>query len=175
MILVILAAASTGYIVLNYNNFLWNPSQWANPIDHFFAFVVVFLALEGSRRAVGWVFPIMALFFLVYAYFGEYFPGMWGHAQFSVDYIFQTFYHTTNGMWGGMISISATILAMFSIFGAVLSATGGSMTFIKIGQFFTRNSTGGPGKVGVIASALFGMVSGSAAANVVATGVFTTP
>lgn len=74
-----------------------------------------------------------------------------------------------------MVGISATMLAMFGIFGAVLSATGGAQTFIKIGQALTGKTVGGPGKVALVASGLFGMISGSAMANVVATGTFTIP
>ena len=67
------------------------------------------------------------------------------------------------------------MLAMFSIFGAVLSETGGAGTFIKIGQKLAGNTVGGPGKVNLIASGLFGMISGSALGNVVATGTLTIP
>lgn len=74
-----------------------------------------------------------------------------------------------------MLGLSATMLAMFGIFGAILSGTGGAETFIKMGQRFTGRFTGGTGKVAVVASSLFGMISGSAIGNVVATGVFTIP
>lgn len=175
LVLTILAMLSTGYMVFNYNNVIWDPLIWVNTFDKIFAVVLVILVLEASRRSVGLTFPIMAAFFMIYAYFGEYFPGMWGHRQFGFDYIFQTFYHTTNGVWGTMVGLSATMLAMFGIFGAMLSETGGSQTFIKIGQNLTGRSIGGPGKVALIASGLFGMISGSAMANVVATGTFTIP
>ena len=74
-----------------------------------------------------------------------------------------------------MVGLSAGMLAMFGIFGAMLAVTGGSQTFIKIAEKLTGKSTGGPGKVTLIASGLFGMISGSAMANVVATGTFTIP
>ncbi|AEE92389.1 TRAP transporter, 4TM/12TM fusion protein [Tepidanaerobacter acetatoxydans Re1] len=175
IVLSILAAASTLYMFLNYQKILWDPLQWISTLDKFFAVVLVILVLEASRRTVGLTFPIMAVILLVYAYFGEYFPGMWGHQQFSFNYIFQNFYHSTNGIWGTMVGLSATMLAMFGIFGSVLSATGGSETFVKLGQICTGKAVGGPGKVALIASGLFGMISGSAMANVVATGTFTIP
>ena len=89
--------------------------------------------------------------------------------------VFQNFYHSTRGIWGTMLGLSATMLSMFGIFGAILSGTGGAETFIKMGQRFTGRFTGGSGKVSVVASSLFGMISGSAIGNVVATGVFTIP
>ena len=74
-----------------------------------------------------------------------------------------------------MLGLSAGMLAMFSIFSAILAGTGGAETFIKMGQRIAGKSTGGSGKIAVIASGLFGLISGSAMGNVVATGVFTIP
>lgn len=112
---------------------------------------------------------------LEYAFFGQAFPGVWAHKNFSFNQVFQTLYHTTNGIYGSLVGTSATMLAMFSIFGAVLSETGGAGTFIKVGQKVAGGSIGGPGKVNLIASGLFGMISGSALGNVVATGTLTIP
>lgn len=165
----------TGYMIGIYNQILWDPSQWISTLDKVCAVVLTVLILEASRRAVGLTFPVMAIFFLVYAFFGQMFPGTWAHKNFTFDQVFWNLYHTTNGIWGQMVGLSAGMLAMFGIFGAVLSITGGSQTFIKIAQKLTGRATGGPGKVALIASGLFGMISGSAMANVVATGTFTIP
>lgn len=165
----------TGYILVIYNKILWDPSQWMNVFDQICSVVLTILILEASRRAVGLTFPIMAVFFLIYAAFGEQFPGIWAHKNFSFNQIFQNLYHTTNGIWGQMVGLSAGMLAMFGIFGAILAETGGSQTFIRLAQKLTGKTVGGPGKVSLIASGLFGMVSGSAMANVVATGTFTIP
>lgn len=175
IIIIVISAASTVYIMFHYMEVLWNPTVWLSPLDKFFAIALVLICLEASRRCVGWTFPIMGIIFFIYAYFGPSFPGIWGHAKFSVDFIFQNFYHSTNGVWGTMVGISATMLAMFGIFGSVLAETGGSQTFIKLGQKLTGKSIGGPGKVALISSGLFGMISGSAMGNVVATGTFTIP
>ena len=137
--------------------------------------VLTLLIIEASRRCVGWTFPILAAFFFFYSFFGQIFPASWAHKNFTFDAVFQNLYHTTNGIWGQMVGLSAGMLAMFGIFGAVLSKTGGSQTFIKFAQKLTGKTVGGPGKVSLIASGLFGMVSGSAMANVVATGTFTIP
>lgn len=175
LLLAVIAGCSTVYILFNYQKILWDPMQWVDPFDMIFAGCLVVLILEASRRTVGWTFPIMAIVLMLYACFGEYFPGIWGHENFTVSSILQNLYHSTSGIWGTMVGISATMLAMFGIFGAVLSATGGSQTFIKLGQILTGRSIGGSGKVTLIASGLFGMISGSAMANVVATGTFTIP
>lgn len=175
IVLAILSMITTGYIIVVYEQILWDPSQWLSIWDKVFAVVLVLLIIEASRRSVGMTFPIMAAFFFIYAAFGEMFPGTWAHKNFTFNSIFQNLYHTTNGIWGQMVGLSAGMLAMFGIFGAMLSMTGGSQTFIRIAQKLTGNTVGGPGKVTLIASALFGMVSGSAMANVVATGTFTIP
>lgn len=174
-ILVGLSALSMVYILAIYDAVIWNPLQWVSTLDIICAVSAVILILEASRRCVGLTFPIFAIVFIIYAYYGEYFPGSWGHQRFTFNYIFQVLYHSTNGLWGTMVGISATMLAMFGIFGSILSVSGGSQTFIKIGEIVTGKSTGGPGKVALIASGLFGMISGSAMGNVVATGTFTIP
>ncbi len=175
VVFALLSAASCIYVAAIYNTIVYQPLQWVSGLDKFFAVVLVILILEASRRSVGWTFPILGIAFLFYAYFGEIFPGIWRHQNFSFNKIFQTLYHNGTGIWGTMLGLSAVMLAMFSIFSAILSGTGGAETFIKMGQRIAGKSTGGSGKISVIASSLFGMISGSAMGNVVATGVFTIP
>ncbi len=169
------SCASCLYVVSIYKTVVYNPLQWLSTVDKVFAVLLVILVLEASRRSVGWTFPVLGIAFLIYAFWGEAFPGMWAHQNFSFNKVFQSFYHGTTGIWGTMLGLSATMLAMFGIFGAILSGTGGAETFIKIGQRVAGRATGGSGKISVIASSLFGMISGSAIGNVVATGVFTIP
>ena len=175
IVFAVLGTAACVYVVSIYDVITWDPLQWVSLADKIFGIVLIFLVIEASRRCVGWTFPIMAFIFMIYAYFGPYFPGIWGHQKIKIDTIFQTLYHSTHGVWGTMLGISSTMLAMFSIFSCVLTATGGSETFIKLGQKLTGKTAGGSGKVTLIASGLFGMLSGSAMANVMATGTFTIP
>lgn len=175
VVMAALAVGSTIYTFHIYDEVLWDPMQWIGPLDIFFAVATVLLILEAGRRTVGAIFIVLTGAFLIYSYFGPYFPGIWGHETFGFDFIFQTFYHSTNGIWGTMTGISATMLALFGIFSAVLSETGGAATFVRIGQNAVGNMVGGQGKVALVASGLFGMISGSAMANVMATGTFTIP
>lgn len=171
----VLSAVCCLYVTFIYNTIVYKPLMWCSVFDKIFAVILVVLILEASRRSVGWTFPILGIFFLIYAYFGESFPGVWRHQNFSFNKIFQTLYHNGTGIWGTMLGLSAGMLAMFSIFSAILAGTGGAETFIKMGQRIAGRSVGGSGKIAVIASSLFGMISGSAMGNVVATGVFTIP
>lgn len=175
VVLAIIASASAIFLLTIQEKILWDPMVWYGPLDVFFAVSTTLLVLEAGRRTVGWVFVILVAVFFGYACFGPYFPGMWGHQGFSVTMLLQTFYHTPNGLWGTMVGISATMLAMFGIFGAVLSETGGGATFVQMGQAMVGKLVGGQGKAALIASGLFGMLSGSAMGNVMATGIFTIP
>lgn len=171
----ITAVCACLYIVYINDIILYDPLIWLGPLDKFFAIALVLLILEAGRRFVGWIFIILSGVFFVYALYGPYFPGIWGHQGFPLDLILQTMYHGSIGIWSTMAGISATMLAMFGIFGAMLSETGGAETFVKIGQRTVGNSIGGEGKVSLISSGLFGVISGSAIANVIATGTFTIP
>lgn len=171
----ILSAVSCIYVTTIYDVIVYQPLQWVSVIDKVFAVILVVLILEASRRSVGWTFPVLAIAFLIYAFYGEAFPNIWRHQNFSFNKIFQNLYHNGTGIWGTMLGLSAVMLAMFSIFSAILSGTGGAETFIKMGQRIAGRTTGGSGKIAVIASSLFGLISGSAMGNVVATGVFTIP
>jgi TRAP transporter 4TM/12TM fusion protein len=176
ILLSILAVSSTIYLLANYKSLILEPLQWLSPIDIFFSVVTVLMILEASRRAVGLIFLGLVVLFFIYAIFGSYFPGIWRHQAFSLDYLFQTLYHSTNGIWGQMVGISAGMLAMFSLFSSILSTTtNGVETFIKLGQKVTGKTVGGQGKVALMASGLFGMISGSALANVAGTGILTIP
>lgn len=167
--------AAAAFVSINSVEIAWTPLAWYGPFDVIFAVGTVLLIMEAARRTIGWTFPIMAVVLLIYSVFGTSFPGIWGHKNFGLSLIFQTYYHTSNGIWGTMVGISATTLAMFGIFGAILGQTGGSETFVKIGKKLTGRFTGGTAKMSLISDALFGMISGSAMANVVGTGVFTIP
>ncbi|WP_257215752.1 TRAP transporter permease [Fredinandcohnia onubensis] len=175
VIFILLSICTTIYILLVYDQILENPLLWVSSIDQLFSVILLLLIIEAGRRTVGWTFPIMVLFSILYAYFGPYFPGIWGHQGFSLSVILQSLYHSSNGIWGMMVGISATILSIFAIFGATLIAIGAGESFFKISQMLTGGSRGGSAKVSIASSALFGMISGSAVSNVVTTGNFTIP
>ncbi|MCX8128453.1 MAG: TRAP transporter permease [Synergistetes bacterium] len=175
IILVFLGLLSSGYVVLIYKDVVEDPLLWVGMLDKVLAIVAVILILEASRRAVGCTFLVMVLIFVAYAYWGPYFPGIWAHQGFSFDVILQILYHSSNGIWGMLLDISSTMLAIFAIFGATLTSIGVGDTFLKVAEAISGGRVGGPAKVAVVASALFGMISGSAVANVATTGVFTIP
>jgi len=136
---------------------------------------LVLLVLEASRRSLGMVFPTLVSLSIGYALFGYLVPGQFGHEGFSWDVIVRNLYVSPQGLWGIMLQISATILAIFLIFGAVLLKTGGGEAFLDLAFLASARTCGGPAKVAAVASGLFGMISGSAVANAATIGTFTIP
>jgi len=162
------------HIVKDYNWIMEHPAE-SRPIDFFLGIIMILLVLEAGRRAVGILFPILTSFFLFYTYFGMIFPDPWKHPTYPIDGIVQVLYLSDMGMWGFVTGISANIVAIFIIFGSFLLFTGGGETFIDLSLWLTGKYYGGAAKVSTVASALFGMVSGSAVANTATTGNFTIP
>lgn len=137
--------------------------------------VMVGIVFYVTQRLIGWAIPLLSMFAVIYALFGPYFPGIWKHSGVSLNYIVEVLFLSDRGLWGLVTGISATIIAMFMIFGAVLFTTGGGKAFMDLATCITGNSYGGAAKLAAVASGLFGMISGSAAANVATTGAFTIP
>ena len=136
---------------------------------------LVLVILELSRRAIGLIFPSMVLVGLLYALFGNYIPGTLGHRGFDIWFVTETLLLGDIGIWGALLGVAATIIAVFSLFGSFLLHSGGGAAFMDIALRVSGRSTGGAAKIATVASGLFGMVSGSAVGNVATTGTFTIP
>lgn len=136
---------------------------------------LVFCILEATRRLSGWALVIVALVALVYAFVGHWLPGNLGHLYLEADRIIESLYLLNDGIWGTSIGASASIIFLFILFGSILDKTNMASVFLELACLVTRRAKGGPAKAAIFGSALFGSVSGSAAANVYATGTFTIP
>ncbi|MFN3988061.1 MAG: TRAP transporter permease [Rhodocyclaceae bacterium] len=139
------------------------------------AFGLVLVILELSRRAIGLIFPVMVVIGLAYALFGNYIPGRLGHRGFDVYFVTETLLLGDIGIWGSLLGVAATIIAVFALFGAFLLHSGGGATFMDLALRVSGRATGGAAKIATVASGLFGAVSGSAVGNVATTGTFTIP
>ncbi len=137
--------------------------------------VFILLCVEAARRTLGWIFPIIALFSMFYARFGESLPGILAHKNYSFERIVGSMFITTDGVFGMLTGISATYIFLFILFGAMLRAAGGGEFFINLSFSIFGHVRGGPAKIAVVASSLFGMLSGSGTANVAGTGQITIP
>ncbi|NLX70218.1 MAG: TRAP transporter permease [Clostridiales bacterium] len=143
--------------------------------DILFGTALILVVLDVTRRVLGWTLPTIAIFFLVYAFIGPYLPGILEHRGYSLNRIINQLYLTTTGIFGVPMGVSANYIFLFMLMGGFLVATGAGDFYIDIANAAFGRSRGGPGKVAVMARALFGTNSGSGVANVVSTGAVTIP
>ena len=137
--------------------------------------IFIILLIEGTRRALGLAFPMIAVLVLVYARFGEIMPSLFAHKNYGVDRIISSMFITADGVFGMLAGISATFIFLFILFGAMLREAGGGEFFINFAYGICGRFRGGPAKIAVVASSMFGMLSGSGTANVAGTGQITIP
>ena len=139
------------------------------------AIVLLTVVLEAARRSIGWPLPIVALLAIVYGLAGQYIPGEFGHAGTPISSFMGTLTIAEGGLWGSLTGISVGIVAIFVILGATLNAGEAGRGFMNVASAAAGRLKGGAAKVSILASALFGSISGSASANVASTGAITMP
>jgi len=145
------------------------------PMDVFMGTVLIVGLLEGTRRAMGKPLPIIALVFLAYAAFGPVFPGLLQHAGNNWSQIVNHMYLTSQGIYGVAVGVVATYVFHFVLFGVLASRIGLGQLFLDVASTVAGRYAGGPAKVSVFGSAMFGMLSGSSVANAVTVGSLTIP
>ncbi|MDU3365707.1 MAG: TRAP transporter fused permease subunit, partial [Proteus mirabilis] len=135
----------------------------------------IIVLFEAARRTTGYFIPSLATFAIIYALFGQYFMGIFGHAGFSVERLLYRLFMTSEGIFGITLSTASTAIVVFILFGSFLSVSGATALFNDLALAMAGRRRGGPAQVAVISSALTGSLSGSAVANVATTGTFTIP
>jgi len=176
-VMVALSVLSLGYMIVNYKT-LQNRILFVTPLStmQILSFVVILVVvLDATRRLTGWTLPITCIIFILYALFGHKLPGQLAHTGFSFKKILEQILLTSEGIFGSSLGITATYVVIFIILSAFLEVTGAGQFFIDISTALAGAKRGGPAKVAVIGSCLFGSISGSSVANVVSTGTFTIP
>ncbi|MEU4806763.1 TRAP transporter fused permease subunit [Actinosynnema sp. NPDC023587] len=139
--------------------------------------LLLLLVLEACRRTTGWVLPVVCLGFLAFAYYGGYLPQSWAvsHAGVDFDQIINGFYNDATGFYGTPLDVAATYIVLFTIYGAVLNASGAGAFFVDISFAAFRKSRTAPGRTAAAAGFLLGTVSGSGTATTVSLGAVTWP
>ncbi|MCG7433578.1 TRAP transporter permease [Lysinibacillus fusiformis] len=173
-LLALLSIGVGSYWSMNYTE-LVNRNGSITQMDFIVGLIAVLLVLEAARRAVGLPITIIAACFLIYAYYGPYFPAFMAHRGQDLESIVNLMYFTTDGIFGTPISVSATFIFVFLLFGAFLVKTGVGQYFNDLAVSLAGKLIGGPAKVAVFSSALQGTISGSSVANVVTSGSYTIP
>jgi TRAP transporter 4TM/12TM fusion protein len=163
------------YIAVNANNLVAEGRLISYPFEIILASLLFLSVIEATRRTIGWVLPGMVIFFFFYAIYSNHFPWFLHSTGFSYSMMFGWMYLSAEGFWGMIIGIVSTIVAGFIIFGGFLRALGASQFFNELALATVGFMRGGAAKAAVIASTLFGTISGSIAANVATTGQITIP
>lgn len=136
---------------------------------------LVVVLLEATRRSVGWPLPIIAIIFMAYALFGRSMPGLLMHPGATPAQLIDHLYLTTQGIYGIALGVVATYVFHFVLFGVFATRIGLGQLFLDCAAWVAGRYAGGPAKVSVFGSALFGMISGSSVANTVTVGSLTIP
>ena len=170
-----LSVATCGYIVYAYTGLI---QRMGTPTltDQVVGAAGVALVVIATVRLVGWSLPLIAAVFFLYAYAGDALPAaLGGHNGYSFRRIITQSYLTMEGVFGIPLEVMFRYVFPFVLFGVVLEAIGGLGFAIDLAETLLGRFRGGPSKVAVVSSAVFGMVNGSAVANVVTAGSFTIP
>ena len=170
----ILAVLAALYIVLDWEGIT---TRMGIPTtrDQVMSVILVLLLFEASRRGIGIPMVIIAIFFTIYAFFGQSFPGIFAWRGVSLTRYTSQIVLSTEGIYGIPLDVSARTVYLFVLFGALLEKFGAGQFFNDISISLLGKFKGGPAKAAVVSSGFTGLVSGSSIANVVTTGTFTIP
>ena len=174
----VLAALASGfslYLVVFFDGiFIQRPGQHT-PLDLMIGVIAIAMVLEAARRTMGVFLPLLAIATVLYGIFGPYLPGDLAHRGYSVPRVVAHLYKGTEGIYGIPVGVVATFVFHFVLFGIMAQLTGLGQLFVNLATIAAGRYSGGPAKVSVVSSGLFGMISGSPIANTVTTGVMTIP
>ena len=176
-LLALAALATFLYLWKEYQAIMTTRGGIPNTLDIVFAILAVVLVVEGARRVMGWMLPILGLAFLSYPFFSHYdwVPDRLLTRPYSISDIFGQMYLKTEGLYSSAIGASVTFIFLFILFGAFLAKSGMGKLFNDLAMALAGHKQGGPAKVAVISSGFMGSINGTAVANVVGTGSFTIP
>jgi len=144
-------------------------------LDIFFGSVMLAVTLEATRRTVGLGLTLIVVAFMAYNLWGDALPGVFSHGVISYRHFLDILVFTTDGLFGVPVRVALTYVFLFGLFGVVLHRVGGGEFFFNVAAVLSGRSPGGPAKIAVVSSGLYGTISGSPTADVVTTGSVTIP
>ncbi len=170
-----LAASFSLYLLVFFDSiYIQRPGQHT-PIDLMMGVIAIAMVIEATRRTMGIFLPLLAIVTILYGLLGPMLPGGLAHRGYSIGRIVAHLYKGTEGIYGIPVGVVATFVFHFVLFGIMAQLTGLGQLFVNLATIAAGRYSGGPAKVSVVSSGLFGMISGSAIANTVTTGVMTIP
>jgi TRAP transporter 4TM/12TM fusion protein len=173
-LLAIAAVVSSLYMPWIFHDLVFrvgNPSG----LDVFMGTLMIIVLLEATRRSVGWPLPIIAIVLMVYAMYGRSMPGIFAHPGNTWNAVVNHLYLTSQGIYGVALGVVATYVFHYVLFGVMATRAGLGRFFIDLATALAGRFAGGPAKVSIFGSGLFGMISGSSIANTVTVGSLTIP
>ncbi|WP_006787955.1 TRAP transporter permease [Thiorhodospira sibirica] len=173
-ILMIASLCVAAYLIFNLNLLQFRAGVMPTSADFWVSVAGILLILELTRRVAGLALVIIAAVFILYGFVGPYLPGFLEHSGYRMERFF-TYLYTVNGILGPTTAVSSTYIVLFITFAAFLQASRVGDYFVNFAFAVAGRARGGPAKVAVFASGLMGMINGTSAGNVVATGSLTIP
>lgn len=165
-----------GYVVLFHESILdYGEYGFLDPKGIVLSLMLAIPVLEAVRRTTGWALPIIIMCFVFMTIFQSYLPGLLYGRGYPLERLLYSSYVGDAGIFGLPLGIAANIVIVFLTFGALMHAAGASRWFMDMALALTGWSRGGPAKAAVVASAMFGSISGSPSGNSATTGIFTIP
>ena len=174
VLLALLSLVIVGYMLWNGDEFTdrnINPTTW----DMIFGVALMVLVVEATRRTTGWIMPIIIGLFLLYAFIGPSLPSPWTHRGYDLSRLVGHMYMTLEGIFGTAVDVSATLIILFTIYGAFLQYSGAGKFFLDFSFSLLGGKTSSAGRSVVLASFLLGGPSGSGVATTVTIGTVAYP
>lgn len=166
------------YLLKNYTYIRGMRAIYVTPytvVDYIVSIGLIVVILEATRRVLGKMMMLVVIVGILYTFVGQYLFGILRHMGFSLEMFLDSQVFTMQGIFGTPLGVASTYLFIFIFFGTVLNSSGFGELLITLSKALAGNLRGGPAKIAVLASAAFGMISGSSTANAVTTGTFTIP
>jgi TRAP transporter 4TM/12TM fusion protein len=173
-LLAVAGVATTVYLIAGGDEF-FDRSILPNDWDIVFGVALVLLILEAMRRTTGWILPFVTICFLLYAFFGEILPAPWTHKDYEIPRLIGHMYMTLEGIYGTAISVSSTLIILFTIYGAFLQFSGAGKFYIDFSFAAMGGKPTSAGRTVTLASFLLGGPSGSGVATTVTLGAVAAP
>ncbi|WP_342449472.1 TRAP transporter permease [Falsiroseomonas frigidaquae] len=173
------ALAAAGIYVIWYlisgGDDLQDRAIFPEPMDIVVGWMLVAMVLEVARRATGPVMPFVAICFLLYGFFGNWLPAPWQHQGYDSERMIPHLAIGLDGIFGTAVDVSATLIVLFTIYGAILQASGAGKFFVDFSFAATGGKAASAGRTVVLSSFLLGGPSGSGVATTVTLGTVAWP
>jgi len=150
LVLVAASVMVSVYPIRNFDEFVYRAAR-PNETDVLMGSICIILVLEATRRTIGWILPVVAMGGLAYAFWGDVFPGQWGHRGYELDRVVGTMYISLEGLYGTALAVAATFIVLFTIYGAVLEFSGAGKFFLDFSFAATGSKASGAGRTTTIA------------------------